>query len=74
MILRRLKIDGFGALTGSWTSPGVKLERNRLVEVEVDAADGRTIAVRYAEWEIIGPGEVRRPIDGYFNPGRREGE
>ena len=37
-------------------------------------ADRTEIAARYAEWEIIGPGEVRRPIDGYFNPGRREGE
>jgi hypothetical protein len=32
------------------------------------------IAARYAEWEITGPGEERRPIAGYFNPGRREGE
>jgi hypothetical protein len=31
------------------------------------------IAARYAEWEITGPGEERRPIAGYFNPGRREG-
>ena len=29
---------------------------------------------RHAEWEITGPGEERRPIGGYFNPGRREGE
>lgn len=32
------------------------------------------IAARYAEWEITGPGEERRPSEGYFNPGRREGE
>jgi hypothetical protein len=32
------------------------------------------IAARYAEWEITGPGEERRPATGYFNPGRREGE
>ena len=32
------------------------------------------IASRYGEWEITGPGEVRTPRTGYFNPGRREGE
>jgi len=32
------------------------------------------IAVWYAEWEITGPGEVRTPRTGHFNPGRREGE
>lgn len=32
------------------------------------------IAVRYAEWGTIGPGEERRPRTGYFDPGRREGE
>ena len=32
------------------------------------------IAARYDVWEITGPGEVRRPRSGYFNPGRREGE
>ena len=37
-------------------------------------AERTEIAARYAEWEIIGPGEERRPIGGYFNPGRREGE
>jgi len=26
------------------------------------------IAWRYAEWELTGPGEVRRPREGYFNP------
>ena len=31
------------------------------------------IAARYAEWEVTGPGEIRRPLGGYFNPGRREG-
>jgi hypothetical protein len=30
------------------------------------------IAVRYAEWGIIGPGEKRRLIGGYSNSGRRE--
>jgi len=30
------------------------------------------IAARYAEWEIIGPGEKRRLIGGYSNPVRRE--
>ena len=29
------------------------------------------IAARYAEWELIGPGEVRCPSTGYFNPLRR---
>ena len=37
-------------------------------------ADRTEIAARYAEWEIIGPGEERRPRMGYFNPGRREGK
>ena len=37
-------------------------------------AGRKVIAARYAEWEITGPGEVRRPRAGYFNPGRREGE
>ena len=32
------------------------------------------IAARYTEWELIGPGEVRRPSTGYFNPMRRVGE
>jgi len=32
------------------------------------------IAARYAEWELTGPGEERRPISGHFNPNRREGE
>ena len=31
------------------------------------------IAARYAEWEVTGPGEVRRPLGGYFTPGRRQG-
>ena len=26
------------------------------------------IAARYAEWELTGPGVVRRPSEGYFNP------
>ena len=31
------------------------------------------IATRYAEWELTGPGEIRRPLDKCFNPaGRRE--
>jgi hypothetical protein len=37
-------------------------------------AERAEIAARYAEWEITGPGEERRPIGGYFNPGRREGD
>jgi len=37
-------------------------------------AEPAEIAARYAKWEIVGPGEVRRPRKGYFNPGRREGE
>jgi hypothetical protein len=37
-------------------------------------AERVAIAARYAEWEIDGPGEERRPIGGYFNPGRREGQ
>jgi hypothetical protein len=32
------------------------------------------IAARYVEWELTGPGEERRPLAGYFNPGRQEGE
>ncbi len=32
------------------------------------------IAARYAEWEITGPGEVRTPRTGYFNPGRQPGD
>ena len=37
-------------------------------------AERAETAARYAEWEIIGLGEERWPIGGYFNPGRREGE
>ena len=37
-------------------------------------ASREEIAARYTEWEVIGPGEVRTPRTGYFNPGRREGE
>ncbi len=49
------------ARTGPWVKARYKAERTE-------------IAARYAEWEITGPGEVRRPIGGYFNPGRRIGE
>ncbi len=49
------------ARTGKWVKARYKAERAE-------------IAARYAEWEITGPGEERRPITGYFNPGRREGE
>jgi hypothetical protein len=34
-------------------------------------AERDQIAARYAEWEVTGPGEERRPIGGYFNPGRQ---
>jgi hypothetical protein len=37
-------------------------------------AEWSEIAARHAEWEIISPGEERRPRTGYFNPGGREGE
>lgn len=37
-------------------------------------AERAEIAARYAELEIIGRGEERRPGTGYSNPGRREGE
>ena len=47
--------------TGRWVKARYKAERTE-------------IAARYAEWEIIGPGEERRPVTGYFNPGRREGD
>ena len=49
------------ARTGRWVKARYKAERSE-------------IGVRYAEWEIIGPGEERRPRMGYFNPGRREGK
>jgi len=28
------------------------------------------IAARYQEWELTGLGEIRRPLDGYYNPSR----
>jgi hypothetical protein len=31
-------------------------------------AERYEIAERYAEWEIIGPPEVRQPIGAQFNP------
>ena len=31
------------------------------------------IAARYVEWELTGPGEERRPLNGYFNPARQIG-
>jgi len=37
-------------------------------------AERDAIAPCYIEWEITGPGEERRPIGGYFNPGRWEGD
>jgi len=49
------------ARTGKWVKARYKAERDE-------------IAARYAEWEIIGPGEERRPATGCFNPNRREGE
>lgn len=49
-----------GARTGRWVKARYKAERGE-------------IAARYAEREIIGPGEERRPIAGYSNPNRREG-
>ena len=49
------------ARTGKWVKAHYKAER-------------AAIAARYTVWEIVGPGEERRPIGGYFNPGRREGE
>jgi hypothetical protein len=49
------------ARTGKWVKARYRAERSE-------------IAARYAEWEIVGLGEERRPIAGYFNPGRREGE
>ena len=49
------------ARTGKWVKARYKAERAE-------------IAARYAEWEITGPGEERRLIGGYFNPGRLDGE
>ena len=40
------------ARTGRWVKARYKADRTE-------------IAVRYAEWEIIGPGEERRPRTGY---------
>lgn len=48
-----------GARTGKWVKARYMAERDE-------------IAARYAEWEIIGPGEERRPRTGYFNSSRRE--
>jgi hypothetical protein len=33
-------------------------------------AERHEIATRYAEWEIIGPPEIRHPIDSAFSPWR----
>ena len=33
-------------------------------------AQQHEIAARYAEWEIIGPPEIRHPIGAAFNPWR----
>ena len=49
------------ARTGKWTRARYTATREE-------------IAARYAEWEVTGPGEVRTPRTGYFNPGRREDE
>jgi len=47
------------AQTGKWVKARYMAERSE-------------IAAPYADWEITGPGEERRPIGGYFNPGTRE--
>jgi len=49
------------ARTGRWVKARYKAERDE-------------IAARYAEWEIVGPGEERRPATGYFDPHRGKGE
>jgi len=49
------------ARTGKWTRARYKASRE-------------DIAARYTEWEITGPGEMRRPLGGYFNPGRQRGD
>ena len=49
------------ARTGRWVKARYKAERDE-------------IAARYAEWEIIGPGEERLRATGYFNPHRGKGE
>jgi hypothetical protein len=36
-------------------------------------AEPHVIAERYAEWEIIGPPEIRRSVGGHFNPWRPTG-
>ena len=35
-------------------------------------AEREVIASRYAEWEITGPPEVRRPVGGSFSPWRAQ--
>jgi hypothetical protein len=44
-------------LTGRWYRARYKAER-------------RVIAASHAEWEIIGPPEIRRPVGAAFNPWR----
>ena len=44
-------------LTGKWYRARYKAERHE-------------IAARYTEWEIIGPPEIRRPIQTAFTPWR----
>ena len=44
-------------LTGKWYRARYKAERHE-------------IAARYAEWEIIGPPEIRQPTGASFNPWR----
>lgn len=49
------------ARTGKWVKARYMAERD-------------VIATPYVDWEMIGSDEERRPLTGYFNPGRREGE
>jgi len=44
-------------LSGKWVKARYKAERSELI-------------ARYAEWEIIGEPEVRRPQKGTFSPWR----
>src|SRR5204863_2779737 len=46
-------------LTGKW------IRARYMAELQV-------IAECYAEWELTGPAEIRTPIEGWFNPFRRE--
>jgi hypothetical protein len=42
-------------LTSKWIRARYRVERD-------------AIAARYATWEIIGPAEIRRPLDAPFTP------